>query len=85
MFVSLFVVFLSLYVSCVCFFVCLLCIPLYVYLLRLLPYEEWVQIKPAGLKPEFLCSTPLAKPGRALHQAFGQEQLPAAILLEMQS
>ena len=70
-----------------CLFVCLLCIRLYVYLLRLLLdlYEEWVQIKPAGLKPEFLCSTPLAKPGRALHQAFGQEQLPAAILLEMQS
>ena len=62
-FVSLFVVFLSLYVSCVCFFVSLLCICLYVYLLHLLLNQEWVQIKPAGLKPAFLCSIPLAKPG----------------------
>ena len=69
-----------------CLFVCLLCIRLYVCLLRLLLdlYEEWVRIKPAWLKAPFLCWTPLAKPGRALHQASGQEQLPAAILSEIQ-
>ena len=37
-----------------------------------------------GAQTQVLVLDPLAKPGRALHQAFGQEQLPVAILLEIQ-